>query len=134
MSTIFVDSNIILDVLLQNEGFWQDSLKIFHLAEKKEICAYISSSCVTDIFYIVRKRFGIPAARDAIIRILNIFEIAGVDGYDLKTALTVEIDDLEDALQAWCAERIGAEILISRDLAGFQGIKTKVLTPAEFSE
>ena len=46
MKTVFVDSNIILDVLLQNEGFWQDSHKIFKLAELGHIRAFVSATCV----------------------------------------------------------------------------------------
>ena len=31
MKTVFVDTNVILDVLLQNEGLWESSLKIIRL-------------------------------------------------------------------------------------------------------
>ena len=51
MMRVFVDTNVILDVLLQNDGFWQDSIKIFQLAELGKIKAYVSASSITDIFY-----------------------------------------------------------------------------------
>ena len=56
MKTVFVDTNVILDVLLQNEGFWQDSLKIFQAAELGQIRACVSASSMTDVFYVARKK------------------------------------------------------------------------------
>lgn len=55
MKTVFVDTNVILDVLLQRDGFWQDSIKIFQLAELGEIEACASASSMTDIFYLTKK-------------------------------------------------------------------------------
>ena len=51
MMTVFIDTNIVLDVFLENEGFWQDGLKIFRLAEQKKICACISAQAWR-IFYL----------------------------------------------------------------------------------
>ena len=47
-----------------------------------------------------------PVAREAIKKLLGLFSIVGVDGEDLQCALTLPIDDMEDALQAWCATAI----------------------------
>ena len=51
MKTVYVDTNVILDVLLQNEGLWQDSLKVFRYVELGQVSAYASASSMTDIFY-----------------------------------------------------------------------------------
>jgi predicted nucleic acid-binding protein len=50
VKTVFVDTNVILDVLLQNDNFFEDSLKVFRLAELGAIRAYVSASSLTDIF------------------------------------------------------------------------------------
>jgi predicted nucleic acid-binding protein len=131
MDIVFVDTNVILDVLLKNEGLWQDSLQIFRLAEKGIIQAFVSASSMTDIFYIVRKRYGIPSAREALYRILAIFSVVNVDGDDLREALGLPISDVEDALQAWCALKINASALVTRDTDDFSGIVLPVLSPTE---
>jgi len=133
MKTVFVDTNVILDVLLQNEGFWQDSIKVFRLAEFAQIRACVSASSITDVFYIVRKKLTMPVARDAIEKLLHLFVIIGVDGDDLQGALALPIVDLEDALQAWIAKKANAEALITRDPGGFVNIDIPVITPAEFT-
>jgi predicted nucleic acid-binding protein len=134
VKTVFVDTNIILDVLLQNDSFFQDSLKLFQLAELKAVQAYVSASSLTDIFYIARKHLTMRTARSAVSALLGIFHVVGVDGDDLKGALDLPILDMEDALQLWCAEKIHAEALITRDAEGFSHSSIAVLSPADFLE
>ena len=55
MRRLFIDTNVILDVLLQNEGLWQDSIKILQLAELGKVTGFVSASSMTDIFYIAKK-------------------------------------------------------------------------------
>jgi predicted nucleic acid-binding protein len=132
LKTVFVDTNVILDVLLQNDHFFEDSLHVFQMAERREIRACVSASSMTDIFYITRKSLEISTARDAICNLLGIFNVVEVSGEDLKEALRLPISDLEDALQLWCALKSNAEVLITRDLNDFQNIEIQVLSPAEF--
>jgi len=132
MKTIFVDTNIILDVLLQNAGLWQGSLKIFKLAELRHIKVYVSASSMTDIFYVASKKLSASIARDAIGNLLNLFEIVEVGADDLYGALSVPISDYEDALQAWCAKKVGADILVTRDVDGFASIDIPVFEPDNF--
>jgi predicted nucleic acid-binding protein len=133
VKSVFVDTNVILNFLLENVDFYTDSEKIFDYAERKKIRAFISSSCVTDIFYIARKKLTVPVARKAIEVLLNIFEVVGVDESDLRGALTIPITDVEDALQAWCAKKAGAEALITQNTKDFRNIDIPVMTPTDFS-
>ena len=134
MKIVFVDTNVILDVLLQNDIFFKDSLEIFHLAETGDIQAYVSASSLTDIFYIVRKHLTITTARSALSALLTIFHVVGIDGDDLKSAFKMPIPDIEDALQLWCAHKIHADALITRDTQGFPHSKIVVLSPVNFLE
>ena len=58
--------------------------------------------------------------------------IVGVDGDDLRSALSLPISDMEDALQAWCAKKANADALITRDPDGFAEVDIPVISPAEF--
>lgn len=133
MKRVFVDTNVILDVLLQNEGFWQDSLKIFKLVELGQLTAYVSASSMTDIFYVAAKRLSTPVARQAIEKLLDLFNIVAVDGDDLRNTLLIPIADYEDALQAHLAKKAGVDTLITRDIEVFSNIGIEVLSPAEFT-
>jgi len=87
---------------------------------------------MTDIFYVAKKKLTIPVAREAVKKLLGLFSIVGVDGEDLQGALTLPIDDMEDALQAWCAKKARVDTLITRDIGGFQNSDIPVVTPAKF--
>jgi predicted nucleic acid-binding protein len=133
VKTVFIDTNVILDFLLRNSGFFENSKKIFGLVEFGKVRAFISSSSVTDIFYISRKKLTVPVARMAIEDILNLFEVVSVDKSDLQGALTIPIADVEDALQVWCAQKAGVEAIITNNVKDFKGIDIPVVTSADFS-
>jgi hypothetical protein len=58
--------------------------------------------------------------------------VVGVDGDDLKGALSLPIEDMEDALQLWCAEKAEAVALITRDTKGFHHAQIRIVSPSDF--
>ena len=52
---VFIDTNVILDVLCKREKFYNDSLKVFKLCEAKMIKGYMSALSITNIIYIWEK-------------------------------------------------------------------------------
>ena len=51
---ILIDTNVILDVLLNRESFAQDAVKILKLPAS-DVQKYVSASAITDIYYIARQ-------------------------------------------------------------------------------
>ena len=113
---VILDTNIILDVLLQRAPNAESAANIFELAIDNEIEALITANSVTDIFYIIAKRLGKPMARDALQHLLNIVGIVGIDRGDCQTALDLPITDFEDALVVACSIKEGITTIISNDL------------------
>jgi predicted nucleic acid-binding protein len=132
MRTAFIDSNIILDVFLKNPGLWEKSLIILKLCETKILTGFISSSSVTDLFYIIKKNKDNTDARKALAYILAVFDIINVDKADLVQAYNLLIDDFEDALQSWCAEKIAASVIITRNTTDFENSAVPAILPEEF--
>ena len=130
MRRLFIDTNVILDVLLQRDGFWQDSIKIFQLAELGKATGIVSASSMTDIFYIAKKKLTNEGAKQAIENLLNLFEVVNVGQAELKGALTIAIDDYEDALQVHCAINANADNFVTRDVRGFPNVSIKVVSPS----
>ncbi|MDR3011718.1 MAG: PIN domain-containing protein [Chitinispirillales bacterium] len=52
---VLIDTNVVLDILLRREPYYNDAARVNVLAEKGYIRSYISASSVTDIFYIAKK-------------------------------------------------------------------------------
>ena len=55
---MMIDTNIIIDVLLEREPFYEHSKAILELCENKVIHGFISASTATDIFFLIRKGLG----------------------------------------------------------------------------
>lgn len=52
---LMIDTNIILDVFLERESFYEQSKEILTMCENKDIYGFVFASTATDIFYLVRK-------------------------------------------------------------------------------
>jgi predicted nucleic acid-binding protein len=50
---VLIDTNIVLDVLLNRHPYCQDAARIIILSEKEIIEGYTSASAITDIYYIL---------------------------------------------------------------------------------
>jgi predicted nucleic acid-binding protein len=62
--TVLLDTNVVLDILLNRRPWYNEAALIFGLSEKKLITCFISASSITDIFYLAQKEHGIrPAQR-----------------------------------------------------------------------
>ena len=53
-----IDTNLILDVLLEREPFFEDSKAVLTHCEQGKIQGFILASTATDIFYLLRKALG----------------------------------------------------------------------------
>ena len=130
---IFIDTNLVLDVLAQREPFYTTSARIWELIENGELKGYLSATSITDIFYILKKHLGLGKAYDSLDKLLIVFDVAPVTEIDIRKALNIGLKDFEDSLQLACAERTGAEHLITRNKKDFTAeTKVKILDPEEF--
>jgi predicted nucleic acid-binding protein len=128
---ILVDTNVLLDVVLNRKPFVENASLIWRLAEQKEITAYISNTSVTDIYYICRKHAGKEKARNFIADILDTFTLADIDESGFRQALSSDIDDFEDAVQYVIGTKANCKAFVTRNKEDFAN-KSDVLDPAEF--
>ena len=128
---VLVDTNIIIDALASRKPFSEDAEKIFLLAAKEKIEAYISASSVTDIYYILRKFSSEDTARSYIRRLFQIFKVLQVSETECIKALESAIPDYEDGLQDVCARISSLDFVITRDVT-FLIYSPLAISPAKF--
>ena len=132
---IMIDTNIILDVLLEREPFYEYSKAILELCEKRKIQGFISASSATDIFYLIRKALSsTEAAYDALGEILNIVKILTVTNDDVNKAFLQKAKDFEDCLLATCAKSNNCDAIITRNKKDFMTFGITLFSPEEFIE
>jgi len=130
---VLVDTNVLVDVIVERRPFYSDSVAIWTLAEQGQITGLISAISFTNIYYVVRRLQDTNKARRAIQLLRDTFEVAVCDQHVIKQAIAAEFKDFEDAVQYVCAIHASADCLVSRNPAHFPTAEDcPVLTPAEF--
>jgi len=130
---IFVDTNILLDVLLQREGFYDDALRIWASAEEGKIDAYIAAISVNNIHYVIRRFKGAAAAMTAVRIILHVFNVVPVDSEILSLAADFHDKDYEDDIQMQCALKIRCPQIFTRDPTHYDSSQIAVVPPSSFT-
>jgi predicted nucleic acid-binding protein len=129
---ILVDTNIVLDFLLQREPFSQDAELLFQVIDVGEIVGYVAATTLTDIFYISRRHTrSLGQARQAVSEILTAMMICPVDRVVLESAFNSGLADFEDAVQIFSAVTQGLEAIVTRDAQGFLSSPIPVLSIQE---
>ena len=128
---VLIDLNVILDVLQRREPFFAASTQVLASAETGQIEGWIAAHSVTTLFYLLAKDRSAQLARVAISDLLTILSVAAVDQAVIEQALSLPYDDFEDAVQMMAAARLGADYLVSRNVANYKEGPLPVLQPAE---
>lgn len=129
---VFVDTNVLLDVLAHREPFYRASAQVWSLAELGEIEAYISAISLNNVYYIVRKAEGKAKADRAMRLLRDVFDSVAPDSKVINQAIDSGCADFEDGEQFHSAIRAKARFLITRNLGGFPRSKLPIVTPEEF--
>ena len=131
--TVFLDSNIILDILLKNEELYKESQQLLDLADNHKIDFFISAASITDIFYIVNKKIkDKEKTKEHIKLLLELVSIAGIDESCIMNALNSSWKDFEDAVQYESSVQIQADYLVTRNTKDFKTSFVEVITPSAF--
>lgn len=128
---LLLDTNVILDVLLHRQPWFDDSKKVWQAVDDGEIKGYIIASTLTDIFYVVRKVSNLTVAYVAVQTCLDAFEICSVDRTTLELALSFSGSDFEDNLQMAGAVLNNLQYIVTRDKAGFISSPVPSATPID---
>lgn len=129
---ILLDTNVVLDVLLDRDPHAEWSAKLFDLVEKKQIQGVLCATTLTTIYYISAKTKDRDRALNDVRDLLAIFEIAPVDYDVFSQALSLDFDDFEDAIIHEAARRANVAIIITRDKSGFSKSEIGIFSPADY--
>jgi predicted nucleic acid-binding protein len=129
---VFVDTNVLLDVLACREPYYADSAQVWTLAETGQVTGFASALSLPNLFYLLRRTKGNKAARKVMNILRDIFSLVPLDARITNQAIDAEIADFEAAIQFFSALRAGATVLITRNPKHFPGGDVAIQTPKEF--
>lgn len=131
MRKVLVDTNVVLDVLLDRAPFADAASQVVALIEESSIEGYLCATTVTTIDYLLRQVLSKSEARSALQRLLGLFEIAPVNRSVLEQALCSTIQDFEDAVLEQSARLVSADLIVTRNLKDFSNSSVTALSPPD---
>jgi predicted nucleic acid-binding protein len=136
---VFLDTNVLLDVLIPGRPQESASRIIFSQIRKGRMEAELSTQSIIDASYVCSRAegFSLERFRSAMLALLGYVNVNGINYFELRDALLSGRRDIEDAAQASHASRSNCHVILSADKSfrlpdGDPSIP--VMTPAEFVE
>lgn len=129
---IFLDTNIILDLLGERKPFYDSIAKIATLAEKEKLTMVVSPISFATVNYFLAKYENSEIAREKLRKFKIICKICSLDEQTIEKGLNSSIRDFEDALQYFSATESECSIIISRNGKDFKQSLLPVMTADEF--
>ncbi len=126
---IFIDSDIILDLLCQRQPFYNFAAEVFTLGDEKKIELVTSSLVFANVYYILRKILGIEKAKELLRKLRLIINIISVEEKSVDLALNSRFSDFEDGLQYFTARENNINILLTRNIKDYKEKDLIIQTP-----
>jgi len=128
---VLFDTNVVLDVLLERQPYVEVAARLFALVDNGKLEGMVGATTLTTIYYLARKSLGVRKAREVILGLLDLFDVAPVDGNVLLSACGLDFTDYEDAVLHEAAIAAGAVAIVTRNQTDFVRASIPVLGPTE---
>ena len=135
MIKIFVDTNVIVDLIADRKPFSKFATELFKKAENKHVYLYTSSHSLAKTHYLLKKYLDEKSLREVLYNLLDYIKIIAVDQDIIKKGLKSKHKDFEDAIQIFCANTISSmDYIVTRNIKDFRNADIPVYAPDELLE
>jgi predicted nucleic acid-binding protein len=133
MTDLFINTDVIIDFLIDRKPFSREAAIIFTLIEQKKLKGFSSSLTFTNLYYVLRK---IESHNKVISKLDSLSKMAGilkVEEQTIKNALASGFPDFEDSIQYFSAvDSKKIDVIITRNIRDFKKSEIPVMTPGDF--
>ncbi len=135
MKKVFIDTNIVIDLLSRRLPFFEEAAELFSLADKKQIKLAVSSLTFANTSYVLLKQIDSSKAKSVLRKLKLILKVLPLDDKIIGLALNDEtFSDFEDSLQYFTAIEGEQDIIITRNLKDYKNSKLPTMTAKQFIE
>lgn len=131
MRKVFVDTNIVLDLLEKRPSFYEDAQVLFTLADRNELKLFVSALTIANVHFLLYRHLKMEA-RKVLSKFKILVEVLPLNDKILELAITSDQKDFEDAIQYFTAIEFGMEFIITRNEKDFKHLNLPVLNVREF--
>jgi len=130
--TVFVDTDVILDLLARRDPFYPHAARLFSQAERGTLKACVSALSFANLFYILRKETSGRRATEILKLFREVVTVLPVDDGIVSNALNAGFADFEDAVQYHAALAAKVPIIVTRNARHYRKSVITVCTPEEY--
>lgn len=130
---IFLDTNVLIDIICQREGYEQAG-KVLAFSDKPKNIVYTSVLSMANVAYILRKILKGDLLYQTLEMLSKRLKISSMTQDSFDKAIALKASDFEDALQYYSALQEECEVIVTRNKKDFPFSKMMVCTPDEFLE
>ena len=131
MTRLFLDTNIVVDLLDRREPFCHDAVRLFTMAYYKQVQLIVSPMTFSTASFLLH-RHGSEGVRNLLSNFRQLSRIAASDERTVDDSLTSQFKDLEDAMQYYTALRAKADVIITRNGKDFTSSELPVMTAKDY--
>ena len=130
---ILIDTNVLLDYLLERQPFFEDAKRIITSCVEGKAKGSIAARSISNMFFILRKDYDAKERREILYNLCSIFDVEGIDKAKLLAGLSNEdFLDFEDCLQMECAKSYGADYIVTRNVSDYATSEVKAIEPKDY--
>lgn len=129
---VFLDANVLIDVVQNRIDFVETSSKVLQLGldGECELCA--SDITFTTVSFYARKNRTQEQLYEVLQSLRDFIDVAPSGKIAIDWALQQKSKDFEDSVQYYTALRSGAEYIVSRNVRDYPYNDIPVISPIEF--
>ena len=129
---ILLDTNVLLDGVLNRAPFSRDALEVVGLVESGWVEGVVSSCSLTTLYYYGRRAFSEDVIRKDLADLARIFRVEPIDSATVRRAVLRGGADFEDDTVIECAVSAGCEAILTRNVKDFRESPVPAVTPGEW--
>lgn len=129
---LFIDTNVVLDLLQYREPWVHDTLVLFQLAKEKRVELIVTDLTFVNVVYIAGKNVDKKKLNETLVGLKKYLSIVPIGDACIEQALSGDYADFEDAVQCFAAKREKVDYILSRDEKGFYMSEIPVMNVTEF--
>lgn len=131
MTRLFLDTNIVIDLLEKREPFYIDAVRLFTMAYNKQVQLIVSPMTYATAAFLLR-RHGPEGVRHLLSNFRQLSHVATANERIVDDSLASQFNDFEDAMQYYTALKAKANIIITRNSKDFTNSTIPVMNAGEF--
>ena len=129
---LFIDTNVMMDLLGERVPHYESIAKVATLADKGKIKMVVSAFSYPTVYYLLSKFESSEKVKEKLRKFKIISKVSDLDEITIEKGLTSDFKDFEDALQYHCALKADCDILLTRNSKDFKESSIPVLSADEF--